>query len=123
MADRASRVHSLIEKNIRDILQFEIKDKRVGMVSANDFVFAKDNSEVKVYVSFIGVKYTHQAFAELKKSEGFIRSSLAKKMDLYKVPKIVLLYDESFEKAESLDKALAREAEQLESFPDQEQDE
>ena len=116
MADKTNRIRSIIEKNVRDILQFELKDPKVGMVCPSEFVFARDNSEVKVFVSFLGTKYTHQAFEELKKSEGFVRSSLAKKVDLYKVPKIVFVYDESYERAARLEEALRREEEQLESM-------
>lgn len=123
MADRVNRVRALLEKNIRDILQFELKDKRVGMVCPTEFVFAKDNSEVKVYVSFLGTKYTHQAFAELKKSEGFVRSSLSRKVDLYKVPKVTFVYDETAERMQRLEEALQREEETLAGFPSSNEEE
>jgi ribosome-binding factor A len=41
---------------------------------------------------------------------------LAKKLDIYKVPDILFLLDESFDKSASLDAALAKEAQDLDSL-------
>ncbi|MCR4562571.1 MAG: 30S ribosome-binding factor RbfA [Bacilli bacterium] len=113
MADRSKRVKSLIAKNIADIVQFEIHDPKIGMVSINETEVNNDYSLARVYVSFLGAKYPHQNFEELKKSEGMVRSRLAKKLDLYKVPKVIFIYDDIFEKADSLDKALKEEEEAI----------
>ena len=109
MASRPGRIKALIEKNIMDIVRGEIKDPKLGMVSVNEVAVNRDSSEVKVYVTFFNAKYPHQAFEILKKKEGFVRTSLAKKMDLYKVPKVVFVYDESFERADRIEKALKKE--------------
>ncbi len=116
MADRQGRVKALIGRNISDILTFELKNKRVGIPSVNEVVINSDNSLAKVYVSFIGAKYPRQNLEELNRCKGFVRSSLAKKMDLYKAPDIVFIYDDQFERAESLDKALAKEESELSSL-------
>ena len=117
MADRHARVKALIERNIRDIVAFEIKNPKVGFVTVNDVEVYDDLSGCKIYVSFLDTKYPRQKVAELEKSAGFVRSSLAKKMDIYKVPKIFFVYDESAEKAARIDEALAREEEELASLP------
>ena len=119
MADRHNRVKALIERNIRDIVAFEIKNPKVGFVTVNAVEVYDDLSGAKVYVSFLDTKYPRQKVAELEKSAGFVRSSLAKKMDIYKVPKIYFIYDESAEKADRIDKALAKEAEELKALEDQ----
>lgn len=116
MADRQGRVKALIGRNISDILTFELKNKRIGIPSVNEIVVNSDNSLAKVYVSFIGAKYPRQNLEELNRCKGFVRSSLAKKLDLYKVPDIVFIYDDQFERAESLDKALEKEENELASF-------
>lgn len=119
MADRHNRVKALIERNIRDIVTFEIKNPKVGFVTVNEVEVYDDLSGAKVYVSFLDTKYPRQKVAELSKSAGFVRSSLAKKMDIYKVPKIIFVYDESAEKAARLDEALSREEEELKNLPEQ----
>ena len=122
MADRHNRVKALIERNIRDIVAFEIKNPKIGFVTVNDVEIYDDLSGAKVYVSFLDTKYPRQKVAELEKSAGFVRSSLAKKMDIYKVPKIFFIYDESAEKAARIEEALAREEEELNALPPQEED-
>lgn len=113
MANRPGRVKALIGKNISDILTFELKNPHIGMLSVNEVVVNSDYSLAKVYVSFIGAKYPKQNLEELERCKGVVRSSLAKKMDIYKVPEIVFILDEQYDKAASLDAALAREEEQL----------
>ncbi|MCQ2742345.1 MAG: 30S ribosome-binding factor RbfA [Bacilli bacterium] len=109
MANRNLRIKSNIAKCIAEIIQMELKNPRIGFVSVNQIDVYDDYSHAKVYVTFLGAKYPHQNFNELKKTEGYVRSSLAKKIDLYKVPQIDFIYDESYERAESLEKALAQE--------------
>ena len=116
MANRPGRIKALIEKNIMDIVRGEIKDPKIGMVSVNEVVNNRDCSEVKVYVTFFGAKYPHQAFELLKKKEGFVRTRLASKMDLYKVPKVVFVYDESFERADRIERALKKEEEDIQNL-------
>lgn len=116
MADRHNRVKALIERNIRDIVSLELKNPKIGFVVVNDVEVYDDFSGAKVYVSILGTKYPRQKMAELEKCAGFVRSSLAKKMDIYKVPKIFFVYDESAEKAAKLEAALAKEEEELEAF-------
>ena len=123
MADRHNRVKALIARNISDIVAFELKNPKVGFVTVNEVEVYDDLSGAKVYVSFLDTKYPRQKIAELKKSEGFVRSSLAKRMDIYKVPRIIFLYDESAEQASRIEAALAKEAEDLKACPPQKEDE
>jgi len=116
MADRKGRVKALIGKNVSDILTFELKNSHIGMVSVNEVEVNNDYSVAKVYVSFIGAKYPHQNLEELNKCKGFVRSSLAKKMDIYKVPDLVFVYDEQFERAERIEQALQKEEKDLSSL-------
>lgn len=116
MANRPGRIKALIERNLMDIVRGEIKDPKIGMVSVNEVEVNSDSTLAKVYVTFFGAKYPHQAFEQLKKKEGYVRTSLAKKMDLYKVPKVVFVYDESFDRADRIEKALKKEEEDLASL-------
>jgi ribosome-binding factor A len=115
MAQRSGRIKALIQRNISDILTYELKNSHVGLPSVNEVQVNDDYSLAKVYVSFIGAKYPRQNLAELRRCKGYVRSSLAKKMDIWKVPDIVFIYDEQFDKAASLDKALAKEKANIEA--------
>ena len=122
MADRHKRLQALISRNVADIVQFEIKKESIGLVSVNEVVVYDDLSQANVYVSFLDPRGSHNKLEELQRTEGFVRSSLAKKLDIYKVPRIKFFLDEAALKAKSLDAALAREAEQLAALPKDDED-
>jgi len=110
MANRQGRIKAVIAKDVAEIVQRELHNPHIGMVSVNEVEVSDDYAKAKVYVSFIGAKYPHQNFDELKKTTGYVRSALSKMVDLFQVPEIVFVYDEAFEKALALDEALKREA-------------
>lgn len=115
MADRTQRVKSLISRNISDILTFEIKNPKIGMVSANEIVINNDNSLAKVYVSFFDKGNPEKKMEELNRTKGFVRSSLAKKMDTYKVPDIMFIYDDSFDREKRMNELLSKEEKDIEN--------
>ncbi|MBR1846642.1 MAG: 30S ribosome-binding factor RbfA [Bacilli bacterium] len=122
MADRHKRIKALVARNVADIVQFEIKKPSIGLVSVNDVEVYDDMSQANVYVTFLDPRGSHNKLVELQRTEGFVRSSLAKKLDTYKVPRIRFFLDESSLKARSLEAALAREEEQLSHLPPQDND-
>ncbi len=114
MAQRVGRIKALIARNISDILTFELKNPKVGFTSVNHVDINSDNSLAKVYVSFIGAKNPEKHIEELNRCKGVVRSSLAKRMDLYKVPDIVFIYDTRFDDEERMNALLAKEAKDIE---------
>ncbi len=114
MANRTLRIKSLIARNLMDILTFELKNKSLGLPSVNEVEINSDNSLAKVYVSFLGAPHPKKNLEELNRCKGYIRSSLAKKMDVYKVPDLLFVYDDRFEEAERLDAILKKEGEDIE---------
>lgn len=116
MADRTQRIQSIIGKNISEIIQFELKNPRIGFCTVSEVKVSADFSYAKVYVSFLGAKYPKQNLEELNKTKGYVRSSLAKKIDIRKCPEITFLLDESFEKSERLDEILKKEQNELDKM-------
>lgn len=116
MASRQGRIKAVIGKDISEIVTTQLKNPHLGLPSVNEVVVNDDYSVAKVYVSFVGAKYPHQNLEELRRCKGVVRSSLAKMLDLRKVPEIDFIYDERFEKAERLEKALAKEDADLSSM-------
>ena len=113
MASRKERVPALILKNISEIIQFEVKSKSIGFVTVTDVEVSNDLSHAKVFVTFLGQGNVKDRLEALERTKGFIRSSLAKKMDTRKVPELHFIIDDSFEKARKIDESLKREEEAL----------
>jgi len=113
MANRSERIQSIIAKNISEILQFEVKNKKVGLVSVTEVRVSSDFSYAKEYVSFIGTKNPQVNLEALNAAKGFVRSSLASKLDIRKVPELTFVYDDTFDKKDRMDKILKEEEDAL----------
>ncbi len=116
MADRTQRIQSIIGKNISEIIQFELKNPKIGFCTVSEVWVSSDFSYARVYVTFLGAKYPKQNLEELNKTRGYVRSSLAKKIDIRKTPEITFYLDETYEKMNRLDEVLKKESEQLQKM-------
>ena len=107
MSHRQSRVNATIVKHITDIIQFSLNNPSLGFVTVTDANITPDHTYAKVYVSFMGAENSLKQLEILKKAKGFIPTELAQRMDIYKVPDLAFFLDDTFEKAERLEKTLA----------------
>ena len=90
---RSSRVAEQMRRELADLLQFEVKDPRVGMVTVTEVEVTGDMEHAKVFYS--AAAGTPELQAGLEKSSGFLRSQVAKRMLLRKVPQLHFQYDAS----------------------------
>ena len=98
MANKQERIASIIRKNISEIIQFQLKDPNIGFVSIPEVKVSKDFSYATVYVSFIREEDIEPSLEALNRAKGFIRSELAKKLDIRRVPEIRFVVDEGYKK-------------------------
>jgi ribosome-binding factor A len=105
---RQSRLASVLTKHITDILQFELKDPNVGFLTVTHVDVNHDLSFLKVYVSFMGVKDSLDRLESVRRAKGFVRSALAKKVDMYKVPDLQFYLDDAYEQALKIEQTLAQ---------------
>lgn len=113
MANKSERIQTLILRNISEIIQFEVKSSSIGFVSVMDVEVNTDFSRAKVFVTFLGQGSVANRLEALNRTKGFIRSELAKRMDIHKVPELFFLIDDTYEKAKRLEKSLAEESERI----------
>lgn len=102
MANKEERIASLIRKNLAEIIQRELKTPHLGFLSIPEVKVSKDISYAKIYVSFFFEKDIEEGMKALEHSKGFIRSSLAKKMDTRRCPRLIFIYDDSYQKEERI---------------------
>ncbi|MCR8921234.1 30S ribosome-binding factor RbfA [Dasania sp. GY-MA-18] len=95
---RTQRVGDFIKRELSGLIQFEIRDPRVGMVSVTDVEVSRDMSHAKVFVTVLG-KETEQEAEEsveaLNKAAGFLRSQIAKANNARTTPKLRFYFDSS----------------------------
>ncbi|KGQ30635.1 ribosome-binding factor A [Gallibacterium genomosp. 2] len=95
---RAQRVAQEIKKEIAVILQREVKDPRIGMVTVSDVEVSKDLAYAKIFVTFLfdeDEQQIEQGMEGLHNASPYIRSLLGKAMRLRIVPELRFVYDNS----------------------------
>ncbi len=114
---RLGRVNEEIRKALSQIIDYEVKNPNVtGMISVTKVKVTPDLKYAKVYVSILNAKDNKQTLEGLKESSGFMRSSLAKKVNLRITPELVFEYDDSIEHGERIDSLLREIKKQDEKF-------
>ncbi|MCQ2773112.1 MAG: 30S ribosome-binding factor RbfA [Bacilli bacterium] len=114
-ANQKARNKALIDKYLREVLMMELKNPKIGVPFVNEVIVTEDYQLAKVFVSFYGNKYPKQSFEELLRCKGAVRTLLAKKLNLYKCPDIMFIYDDQFDKGDAIDRLLEKEAEDIEN--------
>ena len=108
MPDRQLRIETIIKKNITEIISLKLNDPHLGFLTITEVKVSKDFSHAKVYVSFILDKDQEPGMQTLHKAKGFIRSELAKTIDIRRCPDITFVLDDGYEKEARIDEALKR---------------
>lgn len=104
---RLGRVNEEIKKALSQIIDYEVKNPDVtGMISVTKVKVTPDLKYAKVYVSILNAKNNEKTLEGLKASSGFMRSSLAKKVNLRITPELVFEYDDSLEHGERIESLL-----------------
>ena len=105
--NRLGRVNEELKKELSQIINYELKNPDVtGMVSVTKVKVTPDLRYAKVYVTVLNSKNLNKTMQGLKDSAGFIRSRVAKTVNLRITPEIVFEYDESIEYGEKIDAIL-----------------
>ena len=104
---RLGRIDEEYRKEISNIISYKIKNPNVtGMISVTKVNVTNDLKFAKVYVSILNSKNIKNTLAGLKKSSGFIRSELAKKVNLRNTPELIFELDDSLEYGARIDSIL-----------------
>ena len=100
---RSKRVAAQIQRELAQLIQLEIKDPRVGMVTISAVDLSSDLSYAKVYITVLGSDHTpEEAVEALNHAAGFLRHELGRRVVLRIVPHLTFIYDESVERGASL---------------------
>ena len=135
MSARAQRVADQIQREIAMLIQMEMNDPRIGMVSVTAVDVSRDLSYAKIFVTVLNslsgsATVNSSTLSEpgkldkleidenlraLNKATGYLRSLLAKRLTMRLVPRLRFYYDSSIERgrhlSELIDNALAADRE------------
>jgi ribosome-binding factor A len=107
MTRRTDRVAEALQELIAELLLREIKDPRIGLVTIIGVKISPDLRHARVYFSCLGDEAQRvQSLRGLNSAAGFIRSQVARRLNLRVAPQIAFEFDASLEQAERLSRLL-----------------
>lgn len=105
--NRMGRIDEEYRKELSQIISYDLKNPNVtGMISVTKVKVTTDLKYAKVYVSILNSKNIKETMDGLKKSSGFIRSELAKRINLRNTPELIFEIDDSIEYGTKIDSIL-----------------
>jgi len=96
---RQARVGEMIRRDLAEILQKEMRDPRLAMVTITGVDVARDFTIAKVYVSVLGDAQDRSlAMRALRGAAGFLRGHLGRMLEIRSVPELKFLYDKGIQR-------------------------
>lgn len=113
---RTQRVGDQMQRELAQLIQREIKDPRLGIVTVTAVDVARDLAYAKVFITVMGKDSPQeigQSLEILTNAAGYLRSLLGKSMKIRTIPQLKFIYDESIVRGSTMsaliDKALAED--------------
>jgi len=105
---RTQRVRQLLKEEIALLLQREVKDARIGMVTVTDVEVTRDLRHATVHVNVTGDdERKSEALKGLSSAAGFLRSRLGRELTIRRVPELRFKLDRTHEHAARISELLA----------------
>ncbi len=94
---RTDRVGQEIQREVAMIIQREVKDPRLGMVTVSAVEVTRDLAYAKIFVTFFTLEGQNvdKSIEILNDAAGFIRTLLAKRIKARIMPELRFVYDKS----------------------------
>ena len=104
---RADRVGGLIQKVLSNILNKNIRDPRLKMVTITGVKVTRDLKQARIYFTTSGgIQKKDDTIEGFNSAHGFIKRTLAHELDLRYMPHLKFFYDESLEYGAHIDELI-----------------
>ena len=99
---RQDRVKEQIMRELAELVRTGLKDPRAGFITVNEVeVFFNDTATTEIY-TVLNQDAREITEELLEHARGHLRSELAKRIKLFKIPELHFKYDESLERGLNL---------------------
>jgi len=109
---RTSRIGEVIMRELAQMIQQEVSDPRVGMVTVSHVDVTSDLKYAKVYVTRLNGVESEQDVDEcikgLTNAAGFLKRGIAKRVEIRTIPELRFFYDKSLEHGFHMDELIAK---------------
>ncbi len=105
---RTDRVGMEIKREVNEILQKKVRDPRVSGVTITDVQMLGDLSMAKVYYTIMSdlASDNQKARTGLEKAKGTIKRELGRNLQMYKIPDLTFIKDDSIAYGNKIDQML-----------------
>jgi ribosome-binding factor A len=105
---RGIRVADQIQRDLAEIIAFELKDPRVGMITITEVQVTPDYAHAKVFFTTLvdNPEAVQNTLSGLHKASGFIRGQLGRRLTIHTIPELHFVHDTSTSRGMELSKLI-----------------
>jgi len=105
---RTDRVADQIQRELAMLIQLEVKDPRVGMVTITAVEVSKEFEYARIFFTVLGDEAIREATIKgLTNAAGFLRRELAHRLKLRATPELQFIYDQSIDNAAKMSELIS----------------
>ena len=105
---RGNRIGDLIQRELAILVQREVKDPRIGMVTVNEVKVSRDLSFADVYFTMLPDEQREEGTAALNNAAGFLRSCLSRVLTTRTTPRLRFHYDDTIAQGAHMSQVIAK---------------
>ena len=110
---RTERVADYLQRELAGLIQHEVRDPRVGMVSITGVNVSRDLGHARVYYTSLESDSSEEAAETteaLNRAAGFMRSALSRDSSMRSVPQLRFYFDSSVGRGRDMEDLIQRAA-------------
>lgn len=94
---RGVRVADQIQKDLSELIAFELKDPRVGMITLAEVQLTPDYAHAKIWFTMLkdDPETVKNTLAGLQAAAGYLRNMLGKRLHIHTLPQLHFVHDMS----------------------------
>jgi ribosome-binding factor A len=113
MSKRTEQVAEEIQRILGEVIQYELKDPRVGFATVVGVDVSTDLQVARVRISIMNTEEREETMAVLERAKGFLRRRVAQELrHIRSVPELRLMLDTSLDYSMHIDAVLRKAAEE-----------
>ena len=97
-----------IQRDLAEIIAYELKDPRVGMITITEVQVTPDYAHAKVFFTMLAdnPEAVKNTLSGLHKAAGFIRGQLGRRLTIHTIPELHFIHDTSTARGMELSKLI-----------------
>ena len=108
---RTQRVADYLQRELAALIQHQVRDPRIGMVSVTGVDVSRDLGHARIYYTAVGLDSSEEAKEStdaLNKAAGFLRTQLSRDSSMRSVPQLRFYFDSSVGRGRDLEDLIQR---------------